>query len=157
VLQALLDRLAALPRSTMRRRGARRRLCRRRCSSQGDAGVGFDRHPERLSFQLARQCARQVRPQLAPAHRSRQAHRRRLELQTRTRRSPEGLVSRLRGEAREGEPVHAVEAIRNGGEEPGLFTSGQYFQKTLKRHDRWNSVLGRKRDRNGLATKMVVT
>ena len=90
---AALDNPATQGQALQHRDGRARRLCRRRRSSQGDAGLGVDRHPERLSFQLARQFARQVRPQLAPAHRSRQAHRRRLDLQARARRSAEGLVS----------------------------------------------------------------
>jgi putative NADH-flavin reductase len=39
------------------RDGRARRLCRRRRLSQGDAGLGIDRHTQRLSFQLARQYA----------------------------------------------------------------------------------------------------
>jgi hypothetical protein len=74
---------------------------RRRRSSQDESGLGVDRRAQRLSFQLARQCARQVRPQLTPAHRSRHAHRRRLDLSARLRRSAEGLVSAVTG--REGE------------------------------------------------------
>ena len=76
---AALDNPATQGQALQHRDGRARRLCRRRRASQGDAGPGVDRHPQRLSFQLARQCARQVRPELAPALRSRQAHRRRLD------------------------------------------------------------------------------
>ena len=78
------------------RDGRTRRLRRRRRPSQGDAGLGIDRHPERLSFQLARQHARQARPRLAPALPPRRAHRRRLGVSARRRRSAQGLVSGLR-------------------------------------------------------------
>ena len=106
---AALDNPRDQGQALQHRDGRARRLCRRRRPSQGDAGPGIDRHPQRLSFQLARQYARQARPRLAPALRSGLAHRRRLGLSARPRRSPEGLVSGVT--ARTAAAVEAIEAL----------------------------------------------